>query len=392
MSFNDSGTEKPSQPDVGPATTATAAASPQEPLHQFAVYDGTSGGIGKIAVVNAILGLFTLGIYRFWGKTNMRRYLWSRVTLLGDRMEYTGTPMELFLGFVVAAVVMAGLSIFLIGLQILVGGDEVLNGVLTAAYLLVIYFLIFFAVYRARRYRLLRTQWRGIRFSQTGRARDYAFRAIGLLLLSGLTLGLTVPYMNTRLQAYRTNNTWFGNRQLSFDGRAAELFWKWLLALVIAAPTLGISLLWYSVTEFRYFASRTRFGNLSFASTLKTSRVFVIYLLFFLAFFFLYFVLIGGVIGVVIGAGETGVFSQHPDNPLAHMAPTTVLGMVVVALVIVSLMNVLQFVLFLHPLIRAVSETLLVKGTVNLDEIQQSDAQKKGRGEGLADVLDVGAI
>lgn len=361
-------------------------------MHQFAVYDGTAGGIGKIAVVNAILGLFTLGIYRFWGKTNMRRYLWSRVTLLGDRMEYTGTPMELFLGFVVAAVIMAGLSAVLIGLQILAGADQVLNGVLTAIYMLVIYFLIFFAVYRARRYRLLRTQWRGIRFSQTGSARDYAFRAIGLLLLSGLTLGLTVPYMNTRLQAYRTNNTWFGNRQLSFDGRAAELFWKWVLALVIAAPTLGISLLWYSVTEFRYFASRTRFGNLAFASTLKTSKVFVIYLLFFIAFFVLYFVLIGGVIGVVVGSGETGVFSQHPDNPFAHMAPTTVLGMVVVTLVILSLMNVLQFVLFLHPLIRAVSETLLVKGTIDLDEIQQSNAQKRGRGEGLADVLDVGAI
>lgn len=386
MPFTDSGADRPTQ-----AAAATSSAHPGNGFQQFAVYDGKKGGIGKIAVVNAILGLFTLGIYRFWGKTNMRRYLWSRVTLLGDRLEYTGTAKELFLGFIVAAVVMAGLSAGLIGLQILIGADEVLNGILTAVYLLVIYFLIFFAVYRARRYRLLRTQWRGIRFAQTGSARGYAQRAIALLLLSGLTLGLTVPYMNTRLQAFRSNNTWFGNRPLNFDGRAADLFWKWVLALVLAIPTLGISLLWYAVMEFRYFTSRTRFGDLSFASTLKTTRVFWIYLLFAVVFFVLYFVLIGSVLGVIFASGDAGTFTQS-ENPFANIAPTTTLSIVIVALIFVSLMNVLQFVLFLHPMIRAVSETLLVKGTINLDEIKQSDAQKSGRGEGLADVLDVGAI
>ena len=34
-------------------------------------------------------------VYRFWGKTRVRRYLWGRVSFQGDRAEYTGTGREL---------------------------------------------------------------------------------------------------------------------------------------------------------------------------------------------------------------------------------------------------------------------------------------------------------
>ena len=54
-------------------------------------YDGARGPVAKIAVSNALLTLVTLGVYRFWGKTRVRRYLWSRASFLGDRAEYTGT-------------------------------------------------------------------------------------------------------------------------------------------------------------------------------------------------------------------------------------------------------------------------------------------------------------
>lgn len=385
MPFNESGTEGSAQPAV-----ATAAASEEQPGQQFAIYDGSKSGVGKIAVVNAILGLFTLGIYRFWGKTNMRRHLWSRVTLLGDRLEYTGTPIELLLGFLVAAVIMAALSAGFIGLQFLSATYNPLFDLLTIFYFFGFYFLIFFAVYRARRYRLLRTQWRGIRFSQSGSATGYALRAMGLLFLTGITLGLTYPYMQTRLQSYRTNNTLFGNRQLVFDGKASKLFWKWVLALVLAIPTLGISLLWYSVTEFRYFTSRTRFGALSFASTLTTMKIFLIYLVFAIVLGVIWtglFQVIGGVIGDMSSFGQPGT-----ANPFANLPTITVVMLVVASLVLVSLLNALQFILLLHPMIRAVSETLLVKGTINLDDIKQSEAERGGHGEGLADVLDVGAI
>ena len=61
--------------DAGPAGAPAAG--------QRLEYDGARGPVAKIAVSNALLTLATLGAYRFWGKTRMRRYLWSRGLLPG---------------------------------------------------------------------------------------------------------------------------------------------------------------------------------------------------------------------------------------------------------------------------------------------------------------------
>ena len=52
-------------------------------------------------MVNLLLTIVTLGIYRFWAKTRIRRYLWSQTEFLGDRFEYTGTGKELLIGFLI---------------------------------------------------------------------------------------------------------------------------------------------------------------------------------------------------------------------------------------------------------------------------------------------------
>ncbi len=387
MPFKDPQTEM-----AGGAPSDTTQSSGNQNAGQFAIYDGTAGPIAKIAIVNAVLGLLTLGIYRFWGKTRMRQYLWSRVTVLGDRLEYTGTAKELLLGFLVAAGIMILISIGFATLSFL-AGIGTLAVALQTVYVIGIYFLIFFAVYRARRYRLTRTQWRGIRFGQTGSGRSYALRAMALLLLTGITLGLCYPYMQTRLQEYRTNNTWFGNRNLVFDGQAYDLFWKWVLALILAIPTIYVSILWYKVTEFRYFASRTRFGALKFSSTLSTGRMFMIWLLYGFSFSALYVVLVAGIIGAMIGTGGYESFDPNGPQPELRDLPTSTIATIVfLGLLFVSMLNALYFIMFLHPIIKAVSQTLMVEGTIDLDQIKQSDQERGGRGEGFADVLDVGAV
>ena len=48
------------------------------------------------------LELITLGFYRFWLATDMRRHLWSNTHVDGDAAEYTGRARELLIGFLVA--------------------------------------------------------------------------------------------------------------------------------------------------------------------------------------------------------------------------------------------------------------------------------------------------
>ena len=71
-------------------------------------YDATTGQVYKIWIVTVLLSILTLGIYRFWGKTRLRRYTTAGYSLQDekyvgeDRFEYTGTGGELFWGFLKA--------------------------------------------------------------------------------------------------------------------------------------------------------------------------------------------------------------------------------------------------------------------------------------------------
>jgi uncharacterized membrane protein YjgN (DUF898 family) len=52
---------------------------------------------------NFFLNLITLGIYRAWAKTNMRKYTFSSFMIDDTRLEYSGRGGELFKGFAIVA-------------------------------------------------------------------------------------------------------------------------------------------------------------------------------------------------------------------------------------------------------------------------------------------------
>ena len=100
-----------------------------------------------------------------------------------------------------------------------------------------LFFYVFgqFAIYRARRYRLTRTVWRGVRFWMDGSGWAYAARAALWTLLSSLTLGLILPWREAALERYKMRHSYYGDLQGSFEGRGWEFFkrgwWLWLLAV-----------------------------------------------------------------------------------------------------------------------------------------------------------------
>ncbi|WP_163317442.1 DUF898 family protein, partial [Enterobacter hormaechei] len=49
---------------------------------------------------------FTVGFYRFWLTTDIRRHLWSNTLIDGDGAEYTGRGKELLIGFLVALAIL----------------------------------------------------------------------------------------------------------------------------------------------------------------------------------------------------------------------------------------------------------------------------------------------
>ena len=70
---------------------------------------GSTREYWRILSRNAPALITTLGLYRFWVSTDVRRYLWSHTNLAGEQLDYTGDPLELLVGFLVLLVVLAPL-------------------------------------------------------------------------------------------------------------------------------------------------------------------------------------------------------------------------------------------------------------------------------------------
>ena len=368
--------------------------SPGEPARNRLGFDGARGALAGIMITNGLLTLVTLGIYRFWGKVRVRRYLWSRVSFLGDRAEYTGAGRELLLGFLPALLVLALLAGAAFWIEVAFQDSIQGSFFSESVYFLAVVFFSYLAGYRARRYRLSRTEWRGIRFAQDGSSLRYALLALGWFLVLMLTLGIVYPVYRTRLQRYRTTHTSFGSRRFAFEGRAAALWKPWLLAWLFLLPTLGFTYVWYRVREFRYFAAKTRCGALSFQSALAARFI----VLNAIGYLLLVLLFLGAVLAVLTFAaiGHPGVMteiqSHSPGHPLTETGAGGVLVYVVIFAIVLPVMGALRLMFLVHPLFREVARSTTVLGEGDYDAIVQSRQSSPRRGEGLADALDVGVI
>ncbi|HWB45115.1 MAG TPA: YjgN family protein [Hyphomicrobiaceae bacterium] len=267
-----------------------------------------ASGLLGLSLLNGLLRVLTLGIYHFWGKAEVRQRIWSAVRIDGEPVEYRGTGGELFRGFLMVFVlVLLPLgTISLLG-TVLMEANNPARGGAQILFWALISLLWGLGIHRARRYRLSRTRWRGIRAGLTGSSGHFAWSYWWTLLLVPLTLGWIVPWRTALLQRILMNETCFGDKAFTFEGRAGPLyrrFWLlWLGTIVLAlvafgligylsaqsmrpgAPypmskaessgiILGILLVglllfgilraWYGAGVLNYFASQTRYGDTRF--------------------------------------------------------------------------------------------------------------------------------
>lgn len=199
---------------------------------------------GRSALFGLTLGrmlitVLTIGIGRFWMVTSLRRFHWSAFHLDGDPFEYTGKPVEKLVGFLIAVAILAvyltivNLALTFVGLSYFQGQAIAVN-----LSILAIVPLGFWAQYRARRYILARTRWRGIRFGVEQAAWAYMLRAMGWWLLTLVTLGLAYPFQQIALARFTTDRTWFGDLRFTQYGTVGPLFRSWLLVI---APVLLVA-------------------------------------------------------------------------------------------------------------------------------------------------------
>ena len=257
-----------------PTQAFDAPADSLYPIH----FHGRGGSLFGIQIVNLFLALITLGGYSFWGRVKVRSYMASQTEFGGDRFAYHGTGRELFIGWL-KAMAFFGVPLFVLAvLQVIVGMDSDLFNVLQILIYIIVGIFIPIAMVNARRYRLSRMSWRGIRFSFRGGVRDFISIYIKGWLLTAVSLGFYYPFWQNRRQTFMVADSYFGNQKFAFDGRGHDLFLSFVLHLLLSLPTFFLCWIWYWARVQRYYAEHTSFQTARFRSTVTGGGVIALWL------------------------------------------------------------------------------------------------------------------
>jgi len=393
----------------------------------------------RILVRGAVLLMVTLGIYRFWLITDTRRFLWANTEIDGDSLEYSGTAMEILLGFLVAIALLVPLYI-----AFFVGALDLGTAGLTTGLALVALALIGqYAVWRARGYRLTRTVLRGLHFHQTGSGLHYAICVLFWWAMIVMTLGLAYPFAQASLERFKLAHTHYGDLAGRFEGSGFRLLLRGLpLWFVVMAPTFIafsalLSIDWDRVGEIvgrggtsddilgriaagapefyeviglfvlafgfavsaaivlfpafqtivmRWWVSGLRFAGVGVTSRLRMSDVYAAYLRFlgYLLLFALAMIVMAFITFAAIGL----FFGTSAESKAAEIF--TILGMV--GLYVVSALGLSTIYQATAKLWvwRLTAQSSVLSGVAALDHVRAAGAPDSPVGEGLADALNVG--
>ena len=328
----------------------------------------------------ALLSIPTLTLFRFWGRTQMRRRLWADTLVDGEPLEYTGKGSELFIGFLIGIVTVSlPLAVALLAVQVLVGSPPLLIAIVLLIYI-GLFLLIGTAVYLARRYQLSRTLWRGVRFSQSGSPLGYGTATLGYLFLTFITLGWYAPVMRLRLARRMWSEASFGDTPFVWDESrrsSSDPVWtsfalSWFGSL-IPLVALGIS---------------SAAGADMAASTDPTGFIVLIYLVLFLSL----------PPALLLGAWHEAVMQRRIARCLSvgdlklssAMSAKDQLSLIFgnIALVILTLGfggMPAQMRVWRKSALR-----LRTEGALDYSKISQASSKGPASGEGMADALDLG--
>ena len=421
----------------------SVAALPDAPARLFFV--DSRGEYWRLMIRGAALQAITLGIYRFWLFTDMRRFLWANTEVEGESFEYTGTAVELLLGFLMAIGILIPIYALLFLASLQFGLLSQLSG--TFAFVVLAGFGQY-ASYRARRYRLTRTVFRGLRFHQTGSPVLYALRAMLWWIAVALTLGLAYPFMLASLERYKMRNTFYGNLGGAFAGAGWRLFGRglliWLLIIgplaagLAAAVTmidwpavvgalqrgtltnmlsniqgnegtaLGLGLLGagvslsvvlgfllypaYQAVVMRWWLGGVRLGGAAASSDLRMRRYYGAYLRYIL-YVLLFSVAFAVAAAIVIGIGYAAMGGAFDFSARSVARDSAVAGSLIIAYVIYILgCSTIYQVVVKMRLWQVAVQSVEVSGLEALDHVRATEANSSALGEGLADALGTGGI
>ena len=352
---------------------------------QTVVFHGNGGTLFGIHLVNTLLTLVTLGLYYYWAKVRVRKFLFSQTEFAGDRFSYHGSARELLNGALKAGLVFGIPYYALSNAGHFLDPDMAIKvGLQAAAWLLLLVFIPV-AIVSSRRYRLSRTSWRGIRFSFQGKTWEFIKLWLSGYALTVVSLGMYYPYFSTKKHAFLTRQSYFGSEPFQFTADGAALFRPFLKVYLLAVAVAAlVALALYSVVPSIVAEPLKNAGDPSA----------------------LFFLIVAMIAGLVIGAlvfrflllpysvTEQRFFWEQTSIGLARFRlPITVrpyLKLKLGNLLLVVCTFGLAWPWTTIRNIRFITDQLTLVGVANFDEVVQAYDGAPPIGEGLDGFLDTG--
>jgi uncharacterized membrane protein YjgN (DUF898 family) len=219
-------------------------------LSYKAVFNGKGGAYFGILIVNFLLNLITLTVYYPWARARRLRYLYNNTTLNNENLTFSGTPGEMFLGYL--KLVLAVAVILAVTLTFVLFDKP-------AVALLFFYMLIIlvapFILHGTVRYGLSRSWWRDIRFGYKGKKAEFFILCIKNIALTIITFGIYAPWFINNIRKYIIGNSRMGDAYFNYDGKGGDFFILNLKGYVLSMLTLGIYAFWWQKDRINYFVN-----------------------------------------------------------------------------------------------------------------------------------------
>jgi uncharacterized membrane protein YjgN (DUF898 family) len=394
-------------------------------------FHGSWTDFAKIALPNVLLTVVTLGIYRFWATTRERQYLWSQTRFIDEPLEWTGRGIELFWGFImVFFLVGVPFAILQLAAQGLIfQGETVLVAIITVVMFVLIFYLSGIAYFRALRYRLSRTYWRGIRGGSNNPGFQYGLSYIWKNIAGAIPIYLLYPWAQMSLWNERWSHMSFGPYRFTSNAQWTQLMKRYMLfylipfLLVVGAVIAGISAAASGGGDPNPIAAAGAIfgGVIVFVAVLGIYVALPIAALMYYSKFFRV-----AVAGLKLGELEFEFKARSPDWILYWLAniaimslaysvaiipvilfvavnPTNMMNQIEAGESVIGVGLILAAVFAIIPLAFAAAiiqyrswKFFVVHmeafGEVNLDQMTQSETHVSAHGEGLLDAFDMGAI
>jgi uncharacterized membrane protein YjgN (DUF898 family) len=288
------------------------------------------------------------------------------------------------------------ISIGSVALTAALGPDSPWLYVYQFAFIFLVYLFWGYALYKARKYQLTRTNWRGIRGNLVGSAMIYSLTYFGAMIAKSMSFGWATPVMNTVLQEQIVSDMRFGDAAFKFRGRPGQLYPTYAICWILAAVVMivGGAILFYVIGEHVGPFFKNLFDETVEHTTGEYLNAWLIGGAIALAGLIYIFVI--PVMWAIYSAKELNTFATFTKLDGSPFKLDVTAG----GLIWLTVLNLLILVFTLgigqpfvqRRIMRYVVDRLSFHGTVDIDRIRQSQEALSTRGEGLADAFDVGGL